>query len=72
MLLREQDVRNHRLDGCSVVHVAEDQDVTLVTGAQDTVITVREQETVLVLSMALLRLYTRFLFSTCSMILMPF
>ena len=41
MSLKEQDVRNHRLDGGLVVHVDKEQDVTLVAGAQDTVIEVR-------------------------------
>ena len=44
MLLRDQDVRNHQLDGGLVHHVAEDQDVTSVAGAQDTVIKARVKQ----------------------------
>ena len=44
MLLKQQDVRNHPLDGGLVVHVVEDQDATLVTGVQDIVTMVKDQE----------------------------
>ena len=44
MLLKEQDVRNHQLDGGLVVHVDKEQDVTLVAGAQGTVIKARVKQ----------------------------
>ena len=39
--MKEQVVRNHQLDGGLVAHVVGEQDVTIVAGAQDTVIEVR-------------------------------
>ena len=70
MSLREHNVRNHPLDGGLVVPVAKGQDATSAAGALDIVIgiRVRHQEALEEESMALLRLCTRFPFSTCSMI----
>ena len=47
MSLKEQVVRNHRLDGGLVINVAKEQDVNIVPGAQDTVteVKLRQRET---------------------------
>ena len=72
--LREQDVTNHILGGCTVVLVGRDQDAFIVIGAQDSASTVNQEtaEAQEKKSMDQLRPHIRFPFLKCLLILRHF